>query len=66
MISVDQAVKMTINRSCKETDSLSAKTENLAVSDRQAEIHHYMEEMREHLYEKVWKNTKNVNIELGA
>ena len=53
MISVDQAVKMTINRSCKETDSLPAKTENLAVSDRQGEIHHYMEEMREHLYEKV-------------
>ena len=66
MIPMDQIIEMTINRSCKEIGGLSGKTENVGASERWAKIHHHMVARREHLNEKVRKNAKDVNIELGA
>ena len=66
MISMYQIIEMTINRWCKKIGSLSGKIENVDASDRWGKINYHMATMREHLNQKVWQNTKHVNIELGA
>ena len=63
---MEQLIEMTINRSCKEIGGFSGKIENVGASERWAKIHRHMEAMREHLNEKVRKNIRDANIELGA
>ena len=58
MIPMDQIIEMTINRSCKETGGLSRKTEDVGATERRTRIHDHMIAMREHLNNKVQKNTK--------
>ena len=50
----------------KEIGGISVKTKNVDASERWEIIHHHMVAMQVHLNENVRKNTKNVNIELGA
>ena len=63
---MDQIIEKTINGSCNNIGGLSGKTENVGASERWTKIHHHMVAMWKHLNEKVRRNTKHINIELGA
>ena len=66
MIPMDQIIEMTINRSCKEIGGLSGKTENVGASENWGKNSPSHGSNVGNLNEKVRKNTKHVNIELGA
>ena len=65
-ILMDRIIQMTINRSSNDIGGPSGKTENAVASEKWAKIYHHMVAMWKHLNERVQRNTKHANIELGV
>ena len=57
---------MTINSSCKDVGGLSGNTQSPGATERWTKIHHHIVALREHLNNKVKKNTKERHLELGT
>ena len=64
-IPMDQVIKMSINRSSKETGDLTGKTENPGACARWTEINHFLVALREHQNKILRKNRNETHIELG-
>ena len=61
-IPFDQVIEMIINRSCKQTGGLSCKTQNLGAMERWTRTNHLMVALREHMNNKLRKETGNKHI----
>ena len=63
-ISMDQVIQMTINRSSKETDGLTGKTENPWGCSRSTKINYSLVVLRKHQHKILRVNRNERHIEL--